>query len=42
MDMDHPNGDVQPVKDEIKPEGASFDLLFRVWRALVVIVVFHI
>jgi hypothetical protein len=42
MDMDHPNGDVQPVKDEIDPEGASFDLLFGVWRALVVIVVVHI
>jgi len=42
MDMDHPNTDVRTEKDEIKTEGASFDLLFRVWRALVVIVVFHI
>ena len=41
MDMDHPIGDVQPVKDESKPEGASFDLLFGVRRALVVIVVVH-
>ena len=30
------------VEEEIKPEGASFDLLFGVGRALVVIVVFHI
>jgi hypothetical protein len=42
MDMDHPNADVRTEKDEINPEGASFDLLFRVWRALVVIVIFHI
>jgi len=41
MDMDDPNADVHPVKDEIKPEGASFDLLFGVRRAFVVIVVFH-
>ena len=41
MDKDHPNADVRPVKDEINPEGASFDLLFGVRRALVVIVVFH-
>jgi hypothetical protein len=41
MDMDHPNTDVHTEKDEIKPEGASFDLLFGVRRALVVIVVFH-
>jgi hypothetical protein len=41
MDKDHPNADVRPVKDEIKPEGASFDLLFGVRRAFVVIVVFH-
>ena len=41
MDKDHPNADVRPVKDEINPEGASFDLLFGVGRAFVVIVVFH-
>ena len=41
MDMDHPNTDVHTEKDEIDPEGASFDLLFGVRRALVVIVVFH-
>jgi hypothetical protein len=41
MDKDHPDGEVQPVKDEINPEGASFDLLFGVRRAFVVIVVFH-
>ena len=42
MDMDHPNADVRTEKDEIKPEGASFDLLFGVRRALAVIGVFHI
>ena len=42
MDMDDPNTDVQTEKDEINPEGASFDLLFGVGRALAVIVVFHI
>jgi hypothetical protein len=42
MDKDHPNADVRTVKEEIKPEGASFDLLFGVGRAFVVIVVFHI
>ncbi len=41
MDMDHPNADVHTEKDEINPEGASFDLLFGVRRALVVIVVIH-
>jgi len=41
MDMDHPNTDVRTEKDEINPEGASFDLLVGVGRALVVIVVFH-
>ena len=41
MDKDHPNAEVRAVKEEINPEGASFDLLFGVRRALVVIVVFH-
>ena len=41
MDKDHPNADVRTVKEEIKPEGASFDLLFGVRRAFVVIVVVH-
>jgi len=41
MDKDHPNAEVRPVKDEINPEGASFDLLFGVRRAVAVIVVIH-
>jgi len=42
MDKDHPNADVRTVKEEVKPEGAPFDLPFGVRRALVVIVVVHI
>ena len=38
---DHPDGEMKSVNGEIKPEGASFDLLFGVRRAFVVIVVFH-